>query len=216
MSQEDQAPKGDTHRDGHGIVFLPLIVFALAFLIYLPTLTSTWVHDDIRIVRDNPIVQELSPKRIFASDYWAPYRTRGLYRPLSILSLGLNRSVLGKDPVGYHLVNAFLHALVSALVALLAWRLGADRLASCLAGLIFAAHPVHIEAVSPVVGRSELLAALFVLLCLVFSFPCNRQRFEVLWHAVAGLCLLLALLSKENAVAGLLIVFAIAAFRNRG
>ncbi len=43
-------------------------------------------------------------------------------------------------------------------------RLGAAPLAATLAGLLFAAHPIHTEAVAPVVGRSEIGCLLFLLL----------------------------------------------------
>jgi len=57
---------------------------------------------------------------------------------------------------------------------------------------LFAVHPVHTEAVASVVNRSELLAALFG-----FGFLCLHRR-RSLWAAV---CILLALWSKESAVA---------------
>ncbi len=61
-----------------------------------------------------------------------------------------------------------------------------------VATLLFALHPVHTEAVDMVVGRTELLAALFGLLTFIFHL---RGQ----WVA-APVCFLLALLCKEIAV----------------
>ena len=72
-------------------------VFVLSVLVYLPTVRYDWVYDDHRIVQENPLVAQISLSRIFTSDYWEPHRKRGLYRPLTILSFGLNRRVTGRD-----------------------------------------------------------------------------------------------------------------------
>lgn len=69
-------------------------------------------------------------------------------------------------------VNAQLHALCSYLVTRLSRRLlggggGGGRGVWVLAGLLFAAHPVHCEAVAGIVGRADLLAAALALLALL-------------------------------------------------
>jgi hypothetical protein len=67
------------------------------------------------------------------------------------------------------------------------------RSAALAAGLVFAVHPVHVEAVANVVGLGELMAAAGV--CLAVYAAIVRQ--DVL---LSGAALLLGLLSKENAV----------------
>src|SRR5207244_2841450 len=64
--------------------------------------------------------------------------------------------------------------------------------AGLVAGLAFAVHPVHVEAVANVVGRNELMAAVFTLLAVYAAV----ERNSVLWSAAA---LTGGLLSKENA-----------------
>jgi hypothetical protein len=61
------------------------------------------------------------------------------------------------------------------------------------AGAIYLAHPVHTEPVVGLVGRSELLAAMFFLLAWLLF----RRRRTVLCVLAIGL----SLLSKENAIA---------------
>src|SRR2546427_809757 len=64
--------------------------------------------------------------------------------------------------------------------------------AALVAGIVFAVHPVHVEAVANVVGRNELMAAAFTLLAVYAAL----ERGSVLWSAAA---LTAGLLSKENA-----------------
>lgn len=60
-----------------------------------------------------------------------------------------------------------LHGLVTALVTAFSRPLLGGGLWSLLAGLLFASHPIHTEAVSGVVGRADVGAALFFLLSLL-------------------------------------------------
>src|SRR3989441_12630315 len=68
-------------------------------------------------------------------------------------------------------------------------------LAALAAGLLFAVHPVHVEAVANIVGRAELMATLFATLAVYAALAGDR----VWWSAVAFAA---GLLSKENAVVG--------------
>ena len=66
--------------------------------------------------------------------------------------------------MGYHLGNIILHALVTSLFTHVARLLLRRNLATLVAGLLFASHPIHTEAVAGVVGRADILACLFFLL----------------------------------------------------
>jgi len=64
----------------------------------------------------------------------------------------------------FHFANILLHACVCGLVVLLLGRILRDRPSAVFGGLLFAAHPVHVEAVAFVSGRTDLWAAVFVFL----------------------------------------------------
>src|SRR5207237_4022209 len=85
-------------------------------------------------------------------------------------------------------------AAASALVAELARRLGGVR-AAYVAGLLFAAHPVHVEAVANLVGRSELMCAAGTVgvLVILSKGPLTGPRALAVWA-----CFVAALLSKEQ------------------
>ena len=73
----------------------------------------------------------------------------------------------GLEPKSYHLVNVILHCLVTLCFSLLIRPLIRQRWARHLAGLTFAAHPIHCEAVASIVGRAELGMALHTLVALL-------------------------------------------------
>lgn len=177
----------------------------VAALVHLVTLPNRPVLDDGWAVLDNPLVRALDLRRIFGVKYgYAGGGTlAGPYRPVATLTWALEYAVHGRAPLGFHVVNVLLHALATALVALLARRLvaaiaperaGAGALG---AGLLFAVHPAHVEAIAPLVARTDLLAAALGLAALLAaSSPRPRWRLPAAFAALA-----VAMLSKESAAA---------------
>jgi len=176
----------------------------LAIACYLNTLGHQFVFDDLDIIARNPLVtgpgQDMT--RIFTSHYWAHLTDRGdLYRPLTILSYALNHRVHGLSPAGYHLVSILLHALCSSLVVSLAARLGLGLSSALAAGLLFAAHPIHTEAVAAAVGRADLMAAAAVLGGWIIHLSAKTDRPAGASRLIAlGVLQAAGLLSKESAI----------------
>jgi tetratricopeptide (TPR) repeat protein len=168
-----------------------VLVFTAAFLAYAPNLGNGFVYDDRLVIERNPLVQGLDFGGLVKTSYWGDVVDAGLYRPLTLLSFGLNRA-LSPSPMGFHVTNNFLHGLASVLALIAASSLGLHRAGSLAAGLLFALHPVQSEAVNSIVGRAEILAFSFA----VLSFLLYRREARPLW---VGSTFLLALLSKESA-----------------
>ncbi|CAG01912.1 unnamed protein product, partial [Tetraodon nigroviridis] len=129
--------------------------------------------------------QDLLPEtpwiNILYDDFWGTLLTHSgshkSFRPLCTLSFRLNYAVHGLRPWGYHLLNLALHALVTALFTAFARPLLGQGPWSLLAGLLFASHPVHTEAVAGVVGRADVGAAVFFLLSLFcYMRHCGLRR----------------------------------------
>jgi hypothetical protein len=165
-------------------------VAAAAVTVYLGALANGWALDDVPIVALNPLVAHPSGMwRAFAAPYWPPDFGGHMYRPLVVASFALDRLVDGT--VWFHAVNVLWHAAAAVAVAALAGR-WSDPTGALIAGLLFAVHPVHVEAIANVVGRAEAMAALFTVLA-VYAAVAGRP---VAWSATA---FALGLLSKENA-----------------
>jgi hypothetical protein len=167
-----------------------LAVAACAVVVYIGSLFNAFALDDAAIILFNPLMRSASGLwQSFVVPYWPADFGGKMYRPLPLATFVADALV--KSPTWFHAVNILWHAGASIAVAALAWRLAGERVAIA-AGLLFAAHPVHVEAVANVVGRAELMAALFAVLC-VYAALVRRQP---LWSALA---LAAGLLSKENA-----------------
>lgn len=200
-------PAGAARRS---LLLGPWFPALLGALCYLHTLGGDFTYDDNSIVRQNPLIRSLADWRsIWLRDWWYSQGEQGggltdpsrdrLYRPLTTFTFSLNYAVHGLHPAGYHAVNVALHAAVCGLVWLLARRLLEDPLSAAIAATIFAVHPIHAEPVAGIVGRAEILAALFMLLGLSALLP-RAGSLTSGRAALAALGMLAALLAKETAI----------------
>ena len=114
----------------------------------------------------------------------------------------------------FHALNVGLHAAVTLLVYLLALRLGASRSVALVAAALFAVHPVHVEPVDWIVGRAELLAALFGLAYVVLSLDAG-ERSSARRRLAAFACFACACFSKESSFALPAVVVALDFARGR-
>ena len=167
-----------------------LAVALCAVVVYLGALWNKFALDDVPIIALNPlVVQPSGIWRAFIAPYWSADFGGHMYRPLVIASFALDALVDGT--AWFHAVNLVWHAGAAVAVAALARR-WLDTAGALVAGLLFAVHPVHVEAVANVVGRAELMATLFTVLA-VYAALAGRHP---AWSAAA---LGFGLLSKENA-----------------
>ncbi len=163
---------------------------ACAVVVHLGALANRFAMDDIYIIVLNPLVAGPAPPwRIFAAPYWPADFGGQMYRPLPVLTFALDRLV--GAPAWFHAVNLAWHAAATTAVALLVQRLAGAR-AALIAGLLFAVHPVHVEAVANVVGRAELMAAVLVCLSVWAALSGRHPAWSAAAFAVALFC-------KENA-----------------
>lgn len=182
----------------------------LGILCFLPVLPNDFVRDDVRLIQLNPRVGDPADFRaIWLTDWRAtalvgddrgldPNRDR-FYRPLTRFTFAVQAALHGVQPIGFRIVNIALHAGMCGLVWIFVRRLLDDRAIAIVASVLFAVHPIHAEALGEIVGRAELLSALFLLLGLIALVP----RPDSAAHGrpvLAALAFLLALFSNETAI----------------
>jgi tetratricopeptide (TPR) repeat protein len=198
-----------------------ILLALVAIIPFAQTLSNPPVLDDGWAVVDNPLVQGglKNAVRIFTSsyNYGGTETTGGLFRPFTTLTFAANYAVHARHPFGYHFVNLILHVVASLLVFFLALRLAEATMPSrapwvaIIAGVLFAVHPAHVEAVAPIVGRKELLSAIFALSALITAFSgCGLHRSMKRFVATVTLLALGILSNEGTAVTPLL--YAIIAF----
>src|SRR5215831_6426083 len=158
----------------------------VAFNLYYPALSGPFVFDDFT----------LPYKRTVSAAPLSSWLEMAGVRPVLILTYWLNHKLTGDQPQGYHVANLLIHGFNTVLVFLVLYRLlqlsgwiGTRRSAAAAIGAaVFLVHPLQTESVSYIAGRSESLAALFMLLAyLVFVY---RRDESISWRGSLAVLLL--------------------------
>ena len=187
-----------------------LIPFVVAVALYLPTLDAGLIWDD-EIVQKRQLVAFESVHDVFFPPDGIQEWAKAYYRPLVLATYLMDRRFYGSERfVGHHFTNVLIHAVVSAFVLLLMRRLLSGyrygEWGALAAGVIFAVHPIHVESISPIMGRSDTLAAAFMLPSIILALRYRDRPRAFGSLAAAPLLFLCALLSKEVAISTLLLV----------
>lgn len=200
-----------------------ILVCLLVVIVHLPLRRSAYIQDDHLAVESNRIVQRGNFAEIFSSTYWegASGEDNSLYRPVTIGSFAIERKLSGEpSALLSQIVNILLHLGCCLMLFLLVRRLGANRFTCTATLLLFAVHPIHVEAIAGIVGRAEILAALFSFAALWLMTHTGEWRLRdgtgspssatarlAAWAAAAAL--FLGLGSKEVALATPLLLLAL-------
>jgi protein O-mannosyl-transferase len=128
---------------------------------YSPVLSFQFILDDHRFVGDPRLQSSGHVWEYFANYVWAqiPGGPSSFYRPLFVLWLRLNFILGEMSPWGWHLLSIVKHLSVAVLLGLLVWKLLRDRVATLIAGTLFALHPAQTESVAWVTVPDPLMSA---------------------------------------------------------
>jgi protein O-mannosyl-transferase len=189
----------------------PWHVPALAAALLVAVLAAHWpvlgsralaLDDDVFVVR-NPLVQRPgweSTRRFFV-EVTHPSTVSAYYLPLSMASLMLDWAAGGRPDHlrPFHATSVALHAVSALLLFLILVRLFGSAVPAALAALLWAVHPVMVEAIASAGERKTVLAtalAFASVLSHVHHARGGARRWW--WWSIAAF--LLALLSKPSVI----------------
>ncbi|MFC2093514.1 tetratricopeptide repeat protein [Bacteroidota bacterium] len=158
-----------------------IVLTVLTFIIFYNSLDNEFVFDDESVVVNNLSLQDFSniPKYFSGSEGFHKVIGR-YYRPIVSSTYTVDYAIWELNPLGYHLTNIIIHIISCLLLfAVLAELFGKYKygiLASLIASLIFASHPIHTEAVSWVSGRTDSLVTLFFFASLLYYIKFTKRH----------------------------------------
>ncbi|KAL4608814.1 transmembrane and TPR repeat-containing protein 4 [Arapaima gigas] len=194
-----------------------IVVALVAVLCFFNSYDGEFVFDDSEAIINNKDLRPETPlNNIWGNDFWGSNLSSNTshksYRPFTVLTFRLNYFLAGGlHPMGFHVLNIALHSIISLLMIdvftiLIGGSVSQVSKAVVLAALFFAVHPIHTESVAGIVGRADLLCALFFQLsfltyCKAFHIGKHKEdTFSVLWIVISLLLCAVAMLCKEQGI----------------
>jgi protein O-mannosyl-transferase len=178
-----------------------IVLFILILIVYGQTILFDFVNlDDDKIVIENyDKISSISdiPKS-FVTQYGfnqgTPY-----YRPIVLISFIIDAQFSGTKPLAYHLTNLIIHYLTAFFIFLFFLRFDIKKEISFILTLIFAIHPVLSNAVVWIVGRNDMLAALFSISSIIYYLKFWETK-NIRFYFLHSFLFIMAILSKEVAL----------------
>jgi tetratricopeptide (TPR) repeat protein len=161
-----------------GKIYLALA--GLCLLVYANSLFGAFVYDDVPVILKGTLISKPGHFLLEPTD----------------LSYTLNYLIAKDNPFSYHLTNLILHALNTILVFVFL-EIFFNTESSFLGAILFAVHPIHVEAVAWITARVYLFTALFILLTYILynkatnTFNNKNQSFPSIDIRKYLLCLLI-------------------------
>jgi len=185
-----------------------LLLLLLTSAVYFKGITPSFSSDDFVHLENNIHFENLADaSEVFIKPYGREYR------PLVRLSLWLNHQ-MGDTALAYKISNLLMHLMCIALLYGLMLRLGVTKITALIASSIFALHPIHTTSVLFILGRTDLVAAVFYLATL-YCVAGWKQAPVFTQYAITFIWFAAALLSKELSITLPALMLAILLFKQQ-
>lgn len=175
-----------------------IFLITLTFLLYINSFQNNFTNwDDQELIINNPKIKSLSAENIldiFTSSTGADYL------PLKEISYALDYRIWKLNPFGYHLSNMILYAGNIVVVYLIISLLFEDSAIAFLASAYFAIHPVHVESVTWLSGRKDVLSGVFFFLSFYLYLKYSSGKRKLIPYILSVISFLFACFSKPVAV----------------
>jgi protein O-mannosyl-transferase len=197
----------------------------LVGVLYFNSLGNQFTNWDDAMIYGNAQVRSLSWVNL--ARIFTPLRGE-TYQPVRMLSYAIDYYFWRLNPLGYHLTSLLFYILTCYCVYFCIRKLSAnlqDDLSSdshqrvaLFGSLLFAAHPVHVEAVTWLAARKEVLQGCFLFLAFFLYLKVREggARTKKTYLVLVLLSFLFAVLSKPSAIVfpGLILVYELARGRD--
>jgi protein O-mannosyl-transferase len=199
--KREPAPSAKRAAAAHDARTGVALVCAVAIVASIAGILNAFTQDDVSIIIDSGRLHGFGALRdMLTLPYWPPPAAPDLYRPVASMLLAAQYALGGGAPFVFRMVSYALYAFASVGVYRLALRSMPASIALVVA-MIFAAHPVHVEAVALAVTQNELIVTALVAFTTALYLDRRRDDIGALsardW-AILGIAYAIAGFSKEQ------------------
>jgi len=203
--------KTDKGKFNYRNIIIVIAILLVTYISFYPSIKNSFTNwDDPGYVTENPKITHLKSDGIEHFFSFSDF-TVGNYHPLTMLSLALDYNSAKLSPARYHKVNVLFHLLNTFLVFLFIYRLSGKKIiVATIVAILFGIHPMHVESVSWVAGRKDVLFTFFFVAGLItYLRYLNKNKQKILFYFFTFILALLSLLCKPAAVTFPLVILLI-------
>jgi Tfp pilus assembly protein PilF len=194
---------------GKFVVLAVGIILLLTTIVYANSIHNDFTNwDDLSLVVENPVIRSLSIDNLI--EIFTP-KAGKTYQPVRVLSYAIDYYYWRLNPLGYHLGNIALHGFSAVILYLLLGSLlnqirsesslESNRIIALLASLLFAVHPVNVEAVTWIASRKYGLLAFFYFSSFYFYIKhSEKERYHRMYYTLSLVSFIMSLLSSPFSV----------------
>src|SRR4030042_304059 len=192
---------------GFPVFTISLLILLVAGL-YFNSLGNQFTNWDDSMIYSNSQVKSLD---------WKNLRTiftlhkASTYQPIRVLSYAIDYHFWNLNPLGYHITNIFFYILTCIMVYFTLLHLSnhlrekaspdSHGRVAIFGALLFAAHPVHVEAGTWVAARKEVLQGFFFFLAFFLYMKAGEEaERKTFYLSLVIVFVVFAILSKPSAV----------------
>ena len=213
LERPEETPQLEPAASSAGFQFEPAWLWAtvltvLTVAVYFVSLDNGFmVFDDDKAIRYNNLIKNPSFKGLFMAN------NLGMYAPITWCGYALVYALAGESASAFHTFSLLLHIGCVLSVFTLMRMLQSRSEVAFFTALLFALHPMQVEATSWIAGQSALTFSLFYLLSLM-AYVKWQQSERGLFYGLSILAFLLSVLSKSAAVTLPVLLLALDWYKN--
>lgn len=159
--------------------YISSLIFACVAALYYPSLLEIFLKPSVFIVDDSRLMNFLLNHALQVTEIFSTFNSGKYFRPFLTLSFFLDQRIWDADVFGFRLTNLLIHAfnalLVFLIVTLMLKHNNRSSEIAALSGIIFGVHPLAVESVVWISGRTDSLATFWGLLALWSYFVARIQ-----------------------------------------
>ncbi|NWG02553.1 MAG: tetratricopeptide repeat protein [Syntrophaceae bacterium] len=210
----------ETGKKSANLIGPCFLIAVFIAILYFNSLGNQFTNWDDGMIYQNPSILNLNwegIKKIFS------LQRGNTYQPIRMLSYAIDYHFWKLNPAGFRLTNILFYILTCIMVfftlRLLLVRLrehappSSHQRVALFGALLFAAHPVHVEAVTWLAARKEVLQGFFFFLAFYLYLRGREERGQkrIIYLTLVLFSVLLATLSKPSAVVfpGVILIYEI-------
>jgi protein O-mannosyl-transferase len=178
-------------------LFWLIVIPVSVFMIYSSVINFDMTNwDEKRYLKETPMVWGLSSSNI---EKMFTTKVLNSYNPLVILSFAVDHKISNLNPGWCHRINLYFHILNTLLLFLCLKKLNFKIKLAGIISLLFALHPLAVEAVAWIASRKDVMYTFFYFLSWM-SYIHYRTRAKNKYYFFSIFFFILSLLSKVQAI----------------